>query len=277
MRRVGAVVRPGAVGDHLARLRRVLLVGQRPGRDLDEPRIGDVQLAVGHGPGHRLDEEPRRLGARPSVRTEVKALEEIQHLEQGQATRGRSRRRNLEAAVSSPNRLGYVDLVGLEVLPGDEAVVGGEVGGYRAGDIALVKHFRSVACQALEGARKVGLDHHFADRVQRTVMGVDRLRRRRDLDPLDVGHDIRSVVGRPVAMHESGDWETLPRERNRGLDRLLPRDRTEPRQRFVQPSHGARDRDRLISDVVDPTLEDVPITIGRLADEAPLPLVLSHA
>ena len=75
-------------------------------------------------------------------------------------------------------------------------------------------------------------------------------------------------------MHETGDREALPRQRNRGLDRLSPGDRSEARERFVEPCHSARDRDRLVSHVVDPTLEDVSITIGRLADEEPFPLVL---
>ena len=114
---------------HVARFGRVLLVGERPRRNLDEARIGDVKFAVRHRPCHRFHEEPRGFGAGPTLGAEVISLEEVQHLEQGQAARGRTRGRDLKAAVGAPQRLGHVHLVPLEVFLGDEPPVRLEVDG----------------------------------------------------------------------------------------------------------------------------------------------------
>ena len=269
--------RVGAVCDHGARLRRVLLVGEGAGRDVDETRVGDVQLPVGHRPGHRLHQEPRRLSARPAVLADLEALEEVQHLQQGQAPCRRAGRRQLKAAIGAPDGLGDVDPVRLEVFFRDEPAVGGEISHDRLGDLTSIEHVGAVARQLLEGAGEVCLDHHLTDRVERAVVRVDGLRGRRDLDPLCVRHDVGAVIGRPVTVHVAADRESVPGDRDRGLDRLLPGDGAESVQRLVQARHRAGHADRLVPHIVDESLEHVAVTVRGLADEDRLPLVLANA
>jgi len=265
-----------AVRDHVACLRRVVLVGERAGWDVDKTRVGDVQLAVGDGPGHRFDEQARSFRARPTVDAQVVALEKVEHLQEGQTTRGRPRGHHLQAAVGASDGLGHIDGVALQVLFGDEAGVGFEIGGDRICDVALVEEIGAFAGEPLQRAGQVGLDHQLADRVELAVVRVNSLRRRRDLDPLGVRHDVRAIVHGPVAVDEAGDWESVASEGDRRLDRLLPRDRAESRQRLMQAGHRARYGDRLIANVVDPSLEHVAIAVGCLANEDRLPLVFAR-
>src|SRR5207237_9702240 len=95
------------------------------------------------------------------------------------------------------------------------------------------------------------------------------------LDALCVGHDSRAVSHGPVTVHVPGDGEAVPRERDRRLDGLLPRDRAEPGQRLMEARHGARHRHRPVADVVDPTVEHVAVTVGGFADEDRVPLVFT--
>ena len=235
-----------------------------------------MQLTIGDCPRHRFDQQPRGLGARPPGRAEVEALEEVEHLQQGQAPRRRPRRHDLQAAIRAADRLGDVDLVRLEVLPGDEPAVGGEVRGDGVGDLAVVEDVRSLRGQPFQGPPQVRLHHRLADRVQRPVVRIERLRRGRRLDASRVRDHVGSVVRRPESVHVARDREAVARERDRGLDRLLPRDAAEPGQRLVQAGDGARDADRLVPDVVDPAVEHVSVTVRRFANEDRLPLVLAH-
>src|SRR5438309_7030310 len=76
-------------------------------------------------------------------------------------------------------------------------------------------------------------------------------------------------------MHVTGDREAIPRERDRGLDRLGPCDRAVTGERLVQSGHRSWHSDRLIADVVDPTLEHIAVAVSGLANEEALPLILA--
>ena len=264
-----------AVSDHLARLRRVVLVRQRAGRDVDKARVGDVQLAVGDRPSHRFDQQARRFRARPAVCREVEALEEVEHLQQSQAPGRRARGHHLQAAIRAADRLGHVDRVALQVSFGDEPPVGCKVGRDGVPDLALVEDVGAFAGQPLECSREISLDQQISDGEELAIARVDRLRRRRDLDPLGVGYDIRPVVHRPVAVDEAWHRESVASQGDRRLYGLLPRDRAKPRECLVQPGHRAGHGDRLIAHVVDPAIEHVAVAVGGLAEEDRLPLVLA--
>ena len=163
MGRIRTVVSMGAGGHRLARLGRVLLVGQRPGRDVDESRIRDVYLSIGDRPRHRFDQQARPFRARPAVSLQVVALEEVEHLEQRQSAGGRTCGGDSQAAITSPEWLGHIDPVAGEVFPGDEPAVGFKIGGYGFGNLALVEGVRSVLRQTLQSARVISLDELLAD------------------------------------------------------------------------------------------------------------------
>src|SRR5207245_5771551 len=135
-----------------------------------ETRVGDLQLAVGHRPCHRLDQEACRLSARPPVPAEVVTLEEVEHLEQGQAGGRRSSRSHLQIPVTSSNRLGHVDLVPGEVIFGDEATISCEVRGDRVSYLPAIENVRPLAGEPLESPGEVSLHHDLANLIQAAVM-----------------------------------------------------------------------------------------------------------
>ena len=206
----------GLVGDQRPALRREGIGEQALERHVEEPRIGEVGVAVGERVSRGLDETVQCLGAvGPQRRV---ALEDVERLADGRAAaRRRTHAPDVVAAIADAGRLATDGLVGLEVALGDQARAPDVVGigggrwvlrgvGDRAGDSPAIEALRAALGDPPVGARHVGISQLGADVPRRPVrIEVDRRRRRDVVEEVDVDLDLveeglvdpKALCGRP--------------------------------------------------------------------------------
>jgi hypothetical protein len=234
----GAERAGGGRVDLVAPRRRVGLAHERRGRLRDERRIGDVRRAVGEGDLLRLgDEVVGERGGLPG-RGQVDALEDVEHLLDGDAARGRRREAEDDApAVGAGDRRPPHRPVGGEVLQREDPRVlrhgarGPHVADDPPRDRALVERVGAAAHDPPQGGGEVGLAEDRA-RPDRLSAGQEERRARREA---------REPVGlaRGRALHRQRHADAEARELLGGRDRLGQRERAVALQRRLHAGHDA--------------------------------------
>ena len=145
----------------------------------DEVRIAQELRAVGEGAPHRFGDQVQVLRRAVAVGLEVVALQHVQHLGHGDAAgAGRRHADDLVAAVGAAGGLALLRLVLLQVVAGDEAVVGLHLLLDQRRGLAFVEPGRALVGNALERLREVGLLQDVAGLVGRAVLRELRQRGR---------------------------------------------------------------------------------------------------
>lgn len=141
----------------------VFLGDEAGGGDVEEGGVAGEFGAVAEGAAGGFDVEVAGLGGALFAEFEVEVFEDVEHLDDGGAAGTRwTHGEDGMTAVGALDGVAFDGFVGLEVVEGDGAVVGGHVFGDELGGLALVELPGAVLLEALEGGGEVGLFDDFA-------------------------------------------------------------------------------------------------------------------
>ena len=175
----------------------VLLPEQALERDLHEVGIAQVGSAIREGELHRLGDDVEAGRATRPARAEIEALEDVEHLEQHDAARGRRRKRvDLDPPVRARHRTAFDGSVGRQVGGTHDAAAARHLVGHLPGNLARVEDRRPLLGNGGQGAGEILL-HEQRARLDST--GAAALRR--ELDPRRLGEALRRQPGLHVAGH----------------------------------------------------------------------------
>ena len=126
-------------------------------RHVGEARVGEMAVAVVIGELLGLHHQMHVVGAEERLAVQVERLEQVQHLEHGEALGRRRRLVDRDVAIAALDRLAPARDLRLEIVAGEEAVVGVGAAHQLARHLAVVEAVPAVAGDRLERAREVGI------------------------------------------------------------------------------------------------------------------------
>ena len=151
-----AVPRQGAVGIHQRAPFVGIGLGDQPfHRHVGEARVGEMAVAVVIGDLLGLHHEMHRVGPEERLFVQLEGLQQVQHLEHGEALGRRRRLVDRHVAIAALDRLAPARRLRLEVVQREEAVVGVGVAHQLARHLAVVEAVPAVAGDGLQRAREI--------------------------------------------------------------------------------------------------------------------------
>ena len=237
----------GAIGVHEpGELRGVRLGQERVDRDVDEVRIRQVEVAVGHRELRGFDPEMDPAGIVDAVRPErrgggrLERLEHVQDLQRHDPRAVRRVGRDADAAIGRLDRLGPGRGVLAEVLDGDGRADRRQAARLALGDLPVVEVVEPDVRQSLERRRQGWQPHSLARPPGAAARAVDLLEARA------VAERCADVRQHPLdgADEAIPGGEPLPRQFDRGSEDLGPRQPAVSPVGVAPGADGAGDRDR---------------------------------
>jgi hypothetical protein len=114
-----------------------------------------VAIVIGQLLG--LDHEVHRVSGQERLFVEVEGLQQVQHLEDGEALRRRRRLIQRDAAVAADQRLAPARVLQPQVVLREEAALGGDEAGQRGADLTGIEAGGAFRCDGLQGSRQTAI------------------------------------------------------------------------------------------------------------------------
>ena len=200
-----------------------------------EGRIGIELRAILERELLRLEEQMQVLGAAPLERAEIEPLEDVQHLQDGDALAVRRQLEHAPAAIRRRNRLDPLGAVRAKVLAAEIAAVAADALLDGGRDGAVVKPGAAFVRDQLVRAREPQIRERLADR-RRAAAGHE------DLGEAGVAMKL-ARAGRPCGADDLGHREALARVFDRRREQLAERQAPEARVQLAPAVDGARHAD----------------------------------
>ena len=207
-------------------------------------------------------------------RSQIEIFENIEHQHDHQTAAGRLVGGHAIAAIGGPQRIDRLGFTGRQVGHGDQPAMGLHVGVDTTRDLAMIEIIDAVLRDPSIGATHIGVAQQLAH-LARLAIGpeVDLCRGRAIGQHPDAFNPSRLRRLHPETVHMRAHCKARLAIADRRLEHVGQRTASKTTQRLIESLDCERRGHRLITDLVDCTIEHETETIIAFADDPVLPHV----